>query len=179
MGFWNTPDRISSEVSGFSLVELLVVLVILAIATPMVFRIAVVPSLTSARAKNFQLAERTAEIYALRSESDKMLLADVPNDCAVEVINEEFDAHAITCTHGSHEQVKSTATANIFLQDRNPYSGEFVDVDRDGYEDNTGLPTHYDECYSGWKGTSGANFKDSVCELGGKYVIPLYAKLYN
>ena len=53
------------------------------------------------------------------------------------------------------------------------------DLDEDGYEDTTGLPTHYDECYSGFKGNAGSSFKDASCELGGKYLIPMFKEIYQ
>ena len=63
------------------------------------------------------------------------------------------------------------------LQD-DDFSGIQVttDIDADGFDDTTGLPTHYWECYSGWKGVG--SIKNN-CDLGGPYVIPAYAHLYN
>ena len=60
------------------------------------------------------------------------------------------------------------------LPSRNP--GQFSDEDNDGFEDISGLPTHYDQCYSGWKGDG---FKNNACDIGGQYVIPMYADLYQ
>ena len=86
------------------------------------------------------------------------------------------------CIRDSYD-VKATATANIYTQKINPYGGNFQDNSpKDGYEDFTGLPTHYDECYAGWKGAEGKDsaagaFKTS-CTMGGKFVIPLFADLY-
>ena len=53
--------------------------------------------------------------------------------------------------------------------------GQYTDNDLDGFEDKTGLPTHYDQCYAGWKGDG---YKHTNCTLGGQYVIPMYANLY-
>ena len=58
---------------------------------------------------------------------------------------------------------------------RNP--GQFSDNDGKRFEDVTGLPTHYDQCYKGWKG-NGFNGNKNGCILGGQYVIPMYQNLY-
>ena len=54
--------------------------------------------------------------------------------------------------------------------------GQYTDNDLDGFEDKTGLPTHYDQCYAGWKGTG---FQHSACDIGVSYVIPMYQEIYQ
>lgn len=51
-----------------------------------------------------------------------------------------------------------------------------TDDDRDGFDDTTELPTHYFQCYSEW--TEVGTLKNN-CELGGPYVIPIYAHHYD
>ena len=46
-----------------------------------------------------------------------------------------------------------------------------------GFEDVTGLPTHYDQCYNRWKG-DGFNGNKNDCILGGQCVIPMHQDLY-
>ena len=163
---------------GFSLVELLVIIVIIGIIIPVVHHIFMIPFITQAKAINFQEADLTASLYALKSSKDGQLLEEVPDGCTVEVEDEVLDVHIIECYSG-FGQTRAWAKGNIYLQKINLFAGDFVDDDADGYEDVTGLPTHYDECYSGFKGNAGSSFKDASCELGGKYLIPLFSKIYS
>lgn len=79
----------------------------------------------------------------------------------------------VQCTVGRQTIGTNTALLSFPAVSRNP--GQYSDNDGDGFEDVTGLPTHYDQCYSGWKGDG---YKHSNCTLGGIYVIPMYANLY-
>jgi hypothetical protein len=80
----------------------------------------------------------------------------------------------VQCTVGRQTVGNNAALLPYPAASRNP--GQFTDDDNDGFEDVTGLPTHYDQCYSGWKGDG---FKESTCTLGGEFVIPMYADLYS
>ena len=80
----------------------------------------------------------------------------------------------VQCTVGRQTVGKNTALLPYPAVSRNP--GQYSDNDGNGFEDVTGLPTHYDQCYAGWKGTG---YKHSNCTLGGEYVIPMYAALYQ
>jgi len=82
----------------------------------------------------------------------------------------QFD---VTCTVGGQTVGKYDTLLPYPAVSRNP--GQYSDNDGNGFEDVTGLPTHYDQCYSGWKGDG---YKHSNCTLGGQYVIPMYANLY-
>ena len=79
----------------------------------------------------------------------------------------------VSCTVGRQTVGKHTTLLPYPAHYRTP--GQFTDKDGDGFEDITGLPTHYDQCYAGWKGDG---YKHSNCILGGIYVIPMYADLY-
>ena len=79
----------------------------------------------------------------------------------------------VQCTVGRQTVGKNEVLLSYPTQSRNP--GQYSDSDGDGFEDVTGLPTHYDQCYAGWKGDG---YKHSNCILGGEYVIPMYADLY-
>ena len=79
----------------------------------------------------------------------------------------------VTCTVGGQTVGKHDTLLPFPVVSRNP--GQYTDLDGNGFEDVSGLPTHYDQCYSGWKGDG---YKHSNCVLGGVYVIPMYADLY-
>jgi len=163
---------------GFSLVEVLVVLIIIGILLPVLHQIFMIPVYTQAKSLNFTKAELDASLYAMASSKNGELGEEVPDNCTVEVEDEELDVHSIECYVGFGRS-KARAKANIFLQKVSLFSGDFQDLDEDGYEDTTGLPTHYNECYSGFKGNAGSSFKDASCELGGKYLIPMFKEIYS
>ena len=78
----------------------------------------------------------------------------------------------VRCTVGRQTVGKNSALLPFPAVTQNP--GQYIDADGNGFEDVTGLPTHYDQCYSGWKGDG---WKRN-CTLGGQYVIPMYLDLY-
>ena len=80
----------------------------------------------------------------------------------------------VSCSVGGQTVGKNTTLLPYPAHYRTP--GQFTDRDGDGFEDITGLPTHYDQCYAGWKGDG---YKHSNCILGGVYVIPMYQDLYQ
>ena len=82
----------------------------------------------------------------------------------------------VQCTVGRQTVGRNPALLPYPAVTRNP--GQYSDRDGNGFEDVTGLPTHYDQCYNGWKG-NGYNDRKSGCTLGGQYVIPMYANLYE
>jgi len=79
----------------------------------------------------------------------------------------------VQCTVGRQTVGNNEVLLPYPAVSRNP--GQYSDNDGNGFEDVTGLPTHYDQCYAGWKGDG---YKHSNCILGGIYVIPMYANLY-
>ena len=81
----------------------------------------------------------------------------------------------VQCTVGRQTVGKNAALLPYPAVSRNP--GQYSDNDGNGFEDVTGLPTHYDQCYNGWKG-DGFNDRKNGCILGGQYVIPMYQNLY-
>ena len=81
----------------------------------------------------------------------------------------------VQCTVGRQTVGNNTALLPYPAVSRNP--GQFSDNDGNGFEDVTGLPTHCDHCYNGWKG-DGFNGNKNCCILGGQYVIPMYQNLY-
>ena len=82
----------------------------------------------------------------------------------------------VQCTVGRQTVGRNTALLPYPAVTRNP--GQYSDRDGNGFEDVTGLPTHYDQCYNGWKG-NGYNDSKNGCTLGGQYVIPMYEDLYE
>ena len=77
----------------------------------------------------------------------------------------------VTCTVGNQ-----TVGGDDVVLSYPQLDGEHRDDDRNGFEDVTGLPTHYDSCYESWFSDG---FKDWKCDLGGDKVIPLYSHLYD
>ena len=82
----------------------------------------------------------------------------------------------VSCTVGRQTVGKYNTLLPFPAVSRNP--GQYTDLDGNGFEDVSGLPTHYDQCYNGWKG-DGFNHNKSNCTLGSIYVIPMYASLYE
>ena len=120
--------------------------------------------------------ERARQLWSL--DYNDFDLITLSNDTRCEkgpnhAYNEEGFVFDVQCTVGKQTVGKNTALLPFPAVTRNP--GQYIDSDGNGFEDVTGLPTHYDQCYSGWKGNG---YKHSNCTLGGQYVIPMYAELY-
>jgi len=173
---------------GFSLVEALLVLVIVSIVSITVFTIFLLPFKTQAKANNYQEADLDASLYALEKSNEGSVDADgdgnyddVPDGCTVNAEDINLGVYTITCTRGNYD-VKATAISNIYTQKIDIFGGDYQDLNRDGYEDTTGFPTHYDHCYSGQKGPEGqgsaGQFNNAVCTIGGIYIIPFFEDLY-
>ena len=78
--------------------------------------------------------------------------------------------------HGEDTLRKSVTRAFTLLDEIASSLTVTTDDNLDGFDDTTGLPTHYFQCYSGW---TGAGTLKNNCELGGPYAIPAYAHIYN
>ena len=139
---------------------------------PGVMTMSIAPTIAQVRANNFAVAEAQAVTFA-DAANIAYELPTVPEVCSVNTGLTE-----ITCASGngsyrmvakrSFRLLEAGAAGNL---------GVYWDNDLDGFDDVTGLPTHYWECYSGWKG--GSNSLKNNCTLGGKYVIPAYASIYD
>lgn len=86
---------------------------------------------------------------------------------------EGFNAN-VSCTIGRTTVGGDEVILAYPESDKNP--GQYQDLNLDGFEDTTGLPTHYDQCYAGWKGDG---FKHNACDIGMEYVIPMYQEMYD
>ena len=164
------------------LTQVMVTTTILGIITPTVFRISMVPAITAAQNANFQKAELQATMF-LTSAVSKNQLPPVPPQCELTTNDAETFTYTILCKEGSTKQTTAKASRSFTLLSPDASSaitvsglGVYSDDDRDGFDDVTGLFTHYAECYSGWKGQG--TLKNN-CELGGPFVIKAYAHLYN
>ena len=179
----DTRDKYSKPSKGLTLIETLIVVTIVPIISVAVFRIFLFPFKTQAKAINFQEADLDASLFALKKSTEGSTdFSDVPADCTVKEEDVNLGVYSITCIRGNYD-VKATAKANIYTQKINPFGGNYQDTSpQDGYEDFTGLPTHYDHCYSGQKRPEGqasaGKFNNAVCNLGELYVIPLFKNLY-
>ena len=119
--------------------------------------------------------ERARQLWSL--DYNDFDLVNLANDSRCEkgpnhAYNDEGFLFDVRCTVGRQTVGKNTALLPFPAVTRNP--GQYIDADGNGFEDVTGLPTHYDQCYSGWKGDG---WKRN-CTLGGQYVIPMYQDLY-
>ena len=142
-------------------------------AMPMVSNMLIETVVAQKRAENFAVAKTSAVSYAA-SAQDKHTLPDVPDGCEVTLVLDR--TCKITCSYGENKP-KQSATRDFSLLDEIASSLTVTtDYDSDGFDDTTGLPTHYFQCYSGWTGVG--TLKNN-CELGGPYVIPAYAHIYN
>jgi len=139
---------------------------------PGVMTMSIAPTVAQVRANNFAVAEAQAVTFA-DAANIAYELPKVPELCSV---NEQLTE--ITCEEGTGNY-RMVAKRSFRLLDAGAAGnlGVYYDNDRDGFDDVTGLPTHYWECYSGWKG--GSNSLKNNCTLGGKYVIPAYASMYD
>jgi hypothetical protein len=142
---------------------------------PGVMQMSIQPLLAGKRAANFSAAEAMAVTYAAQSEKASEL-QELNDACTLDSTDEP--AYTVTCTVGSG-QFKQTISRSFRLEINGRNGLEVTtDDDRDGFDDTTGMLTHYAECYSGWKGLEGQTLKNN-CELGGPYVIPAYRHLYE
>ena len=137
---------------------------------PGVMTMSIAPTVASIRSNNFAEAESQVVTFAAKANTS-YILPDVPDNCS---INEEQTE--IACVRGSNKYQMMAKRSFILLDEGGTGLGVYWDNDRDGFDDVTGLPTHYFECYSGWKGSGSVK---NNCDLGGRYVIPAYAHLYD
>ena len=138
---------------------------------PGIMTMAIAPSIAQVRSNNFAVAEAQTVAFAANANV-AYELPNVPDNCEV---NEQLTE--ISCVKGDGKYAM-IAKRSFQLLDAGAAGnlGVYYDNDGDGFDDVTGLPTHYWECYSGWKGVG--TLKNN-CTLGGKYVIPAYAPIYN
>ncbi len=161
-----------------NLMSALVGLSIAGAAAPMIAQMSISPYEAQLRSKNLGIAESAAVTFSATNEGGTQLSSNIPDGCEVtEIATLAYD---VTCTEGEGTKYVQSVTRSFRLLDDGAAGnlGVYSDDDMDGFDDVTGLPTHYWECYSGWKGSSSDSLKNN-CDLGGKYVIPAYASLYD
>ena len=121
--------------------------------------------------------ERARRLWSIDYENFTDIGLHNPTKCSIGpdhgYVDQGFN-YDVSCTVGRQTVGQYATLLPYPAHYRTP--GQFTDRDGDGFEDITGLPTHYDQCYAGWKGNG---FKHSNCVLGGTYVIPMYANLYE
>ena len=137
---------------------------------PGVMTMSIAPTVASIRSNNFAAAEAKAVTF-VASANVSYTLPTLPTGCTVNAEETE-----ITCTEGTNKYQMIAKRSFRLLDEGGTGLGVYSDDDRDGFDDVTGLPTHYFECYSGWKGMGSVK---NNCDLGGRYVIPAYAHLYD
>ena len=160
-----------------NVISTMVGLSIMGAASPVMLDMSLAPLIAQKRAQNLGIAESAAVTYAAHHEGASQLSDNTPDGC--DLTETATLAYEITCTEGEGKY-RMSAKRSFRLLDAGAAGnlGVYSDNDMDGFDDVTGLPTHYWECYSGWKGSSSDSLKNN-CDLGGKYVIPAYASLYN
>ena len=120
--------------------------------------------------------ERARRLWSIDYENFDQISLHNTTRCSIgdsHGYNSEGFIFDVSCTVGKQTVGRNTTLLPYPAYYRTP--GQFTDKDGDGFEDITGLPTHYDQCYAGWKGDG---YKHSNCVLGGVYVIPMYSDLY-
>lgn len=137
---------------------------------PGVMTMSIAPTVASIRSNNFAAAEAQAVSYSAVANVSYEL-PEVPDNSDV---NE--DENEITCSEGEGKYKMIAKRSFLLMDTPGGGLGVYSDDDRDGFDDVTGLFTHYAECYSGWKGQG--SLKNN-CDVGGRYVIPAYAHLYE
>jgi len=137
---------------------------------PGVMTMSIAPTVASIRSNNFATAEAQAVAFAAKANISYEL-PEVPDNCEV---NDDVDE--ITCSAGDGKYKMIAKRSFLLLDSGTVGLGVYADDDRDGFDDVTGLPTHAWACYSGW--TNQDTLKNN-CDLGGSYVIPAYAHLYD
>ena len=140
---------------------------------PGVITMFIAPILAAKRAENFSTAETSAVSYAA-SAHNNCKLPELPDGCELSQVQDR--TYNVTCTHGEKTLRQSVNRAFTLLDEIASSLTVTTDDDRDGFDDTTGLPTHYFQCYSEW--TEVGTLKNN-CELGGPYVIPAYAHHYD
>ena len=156
-----------------NIVSSIVGLAIMGTALPMVSNIMIETVVAQKRAENFAVTETSAVSYAA-SAQDKYTLPDVTDGCELTLIQDR--TYNVTCIHGESTLRQSVTRAFTLLDEIASSLTVTTDDNLDGFDDTTGLPTYYFQYYSGW---TGAGTLKNNCELGGPYVIPAYAHIYN
>jgi len=122
--------------------------------------------------------ERARQLWSLDYEDFDLVVLSNQTKCnkgEEHAYTDEGFVFDVQCTVGRQTVGKNSVLLPYPAVSRNP--GQFSDNDGNGFEDVTGLPTHYDQCYNGWKGDSFNGAKNG-CILGADYVIPMYKNLY-
>ena len=120
--------------------------------------------------------ERARQLWSLDYEDFDLVGLSNTTRCVTgpnHSYTEEGFLFDVQCTVGRQTVGNNEVLLPYPAVSRNP--GQYSDNDGNGFEDVTGLPTHYDQCYAGWKGDG---YKHTNCVLGGVYVIPMYQDLY-
>lgn len=158
-----------------NIVSLTVSAAIMGTLMPGVMLVSIAPTVASIRAKNFAQAETSAITFAtLAQDKYTVPTESLPEFCKVTLIEER--TYNVTCTYGESKYTAEATRAFSLLDDIASSLTVTTDDDLDGFDDTTGLPTHYWQCYSGW---SGQGTVKNNCELGGPFVIPAYRHIYN
>ena len=133
-----------------NIVSSVVGLAIMGTAMIMVSTMMIETVVAQKRAGNFAVAETSAVTYAAAAAQDKYTLPEIPYGCEVNLVQDR--AYNITCSYGENKLKQSVTRAFTLLDEIASSLTVTTDDVSDGFDDTTGLPTHYFRCYSGWTG---------------------------
>ena len=153
-----------------NIISITVSAVMMGMLLPGVMTMSIAPTVASIRSNNFSVAESQAVAFAARANVSYDL-PEIPDNCEV-----DEEENEIECSEGNGKYQMIARRSFLLMDTPGGGLGVYSDDNRDGFDDVTGLFTHYAECYSGWKGQGSLK---SNCDVGGRYVIPAYAHLYK
>ena len=139
---------------------------------PGVMTMSIAPTVASIRSNNFATAEAQVVAYAAKANISYEAPGK-PDKCE---FDDDTNPTEITCSKGDGKYKMIAKRSFLLLDSATVDLGVYADDDRDGFDDVTGLPTHAWACYSGW---TNQDTPKNNCDLGGPYVIPAYAHLYD
>ena len=110
---------------------------------PGVMPMSIAPILTAKQAENFAAAETSAACYAAAAHN-KYTLPDIPCGCELELVQDR--TYQASCTAGEKTLRQTVTSAFTLLDEVASRLTITTDDDHDGFDDKTGLPTHYFKC---------------------------------
>ena len=110
---------------------------------PGVMPMSIAPILTAKQAENFAAAETSAACYAAAAHN-KYTLPDIPGGCELELVQDR--TYQASCTAGEKTLRQTVTSAFTLLDEVASRLTITTDDDHDGFDDKTGLPTHYFKC---------------------------------
>ena len=103
----------------------------------------IAPILAAKQAENLSAAEISVACYAAAAHN-KYTFPDIPDGCELELVQDR--TYQASCTAGE-KTLRQTVTSAFTLLDQVASRLTITaDDDHDGFDNTTGLPTHYFKC---------------------------------